>query len=684
MRPIRPPSDARRITRGDGRNRNLERRLGGATTTTDWVEFDEPYANDWEWPGGDAIKPAYKENPNPGKHPFLRGSLTGGVSGTSPFTVPGGPFDGIDVKVSAFTDGSNIAITTTDPVGVITIFTFSGATQEDLDDLTDALAAHLADTSAAHAASAISITDTGGHFTATDVEAALAELFTLISGLVPTSRTITAGSGLTGGGDLSANRTLDVSVDGATIEVSADTLRVKDGGITSAKIADGTITTGDLAFDPATQTELDAHTGDTTDAHDASAISVGPFGTIAATDVQAALEEIVAEMPSGGGSGEPFLYIEAGDWYPSASGGASGPNVAAVGGVTGKTIDFADGSDLTAEASKRMPDGWDGGDLTYDVDWAAAGAGTDGVVFGLEAQQAGDDEALPGFGSQVTVSDAHTATANKLLRTSESDPVTPDGTALGGNRLFLRLQRKASAGGDALAQTVKVWGVKVGYTVGDPPPTMPSLFAAGAEAESAASPPSIDVPYPTGLANNDVLFAQIYSRNTISTIGSPPAGWTLLFGPDTGGSTFRQWIYYKFSDGTETGTETWSISGAALFMGKMYAARGVALSSFTESGGLDQATGTAVTCPSITTTGPNRLAIAFVAAADDNTVPDFTGETGGDYTTPFTDYSTATGSDGMMGVRIAEIPAAGTLSGAGATMSASDPWLVRAFALKPL
>jgi hypothetical protein len=64
-------------------------------------------------------------------------------------------------------------------------------------------------------------------------------------------------------------------------------------------VTPGSLGTGALSFDPATQTELDAHTGDTSDAHDASAISVVPFGSIAATDVQAALEEIVSE--GGGG-----------------------------------------------------------------------------------------------------------------------------------------------------------------------------------------------------------------------------------------------------------------------------------------------------------------------------------------------------------------------------------------------
>lgn len=44
------------------------------------------------------------------------------------------------------------------------------------------LAAHLADTSDAHDASAVSVLDSGAHFTGTDVEAVLAELFTAIAG----------------------------------------------------------------------------------------------------------------------------------------------------------------------------------------------------------------------------------------------------------------------------------------------------------------------------------------------------------------------------------------------------------------------------------------------------------------------------------------------------------------------
>jgi hypothetical protein len=48
-------------------------------------------------------------------------------------------------------------------------------------------------------------------------------------------------------------------------------------------------------IDVATQAELDAHTGDTTDAHAGTAITFTPTGTVAATTVQAAIAEVASE-----------------------------------------------------------------------------------------------------------------------------------------------------------------------------------------------------------------------------------------------------------------------------------------------------------------------------------------------------------------------------------------------------
>lgn len=67
---------------------------------------------------------------------------------------------------------------------------------------------------------------------------------------------------------------------------------VSDGG--KAPVYNSGTDAWDLT-DVATQAELDAHTGDTVDAHDASAISFVATGTIAATDVQAAVAEVATD-----------------------------------------------------------------------------------------------------------------------------------------------------------------------------------------------------------------------------------------------------------------------------------------------------------------------------------------------------------------------------------------------------
>ncbi len=72
----------------------------------------------------------------------------------------------------------------------------------------------------------------------------LAELGITATGLgaVPTSRTVTAGAGLTGGGDLSANRTIDLATADGTITVNADSIQV--GTIGNTNLADNTIALG--------------------------------------------------------------------------------------------------------------------------------------------------------------------------------------------------------------------------------------------------------------------------------------------------------------------------------------------------------------------------------------------------------------------------------------------------------
>lgn len=57
---------------------------------------------------------------------------------------------------------------------------------------------------------------------------------------------VVAGAGLTGGGG-SGDVTLDVNVDGATLEIVGDVVRIKDSGVVTTKIADSNVTTAKIA-----------------------------------------------------------------------------------------------------------------------------------------------------------------------------------------------------------------------------------------------------------------------------------------------------------------------------------------------------------------------------------------------------------------------------------------------------
>lgn len=66
---------------------------------------------------------------------------------------------------------------------------------------------------------------------------------------------VLAGAGLTGGGT-SGSVTLDVNVDNATIEIDNDIVRVKDLGITTAKLNDGAVTTIKIGANQVTLAKL--------------------------------------------------------------------------------------------------------------------------------------------------------------------------------------------------------------------------------------------------------------------------------------------------------------------------------------------------------------------------------------------------------------------------------------------
>lgn len=162
---------------------------------------------------------------------------------------------------------------------------------------------HVNDTTDAHDASAISSV-AAGNLVATDVQAALNELDT---------------------------------------EKAATASAVMDGDAAGGVLS-GTYPNPGFAADMATQAELDAHVSDTTDAHDASAISVADSGAnYTATDVEGVLAEIAPQL----GGGIPDLQYE-----------SRSTNTILGVADKGKAIDITAAITQTFDADETLGDGW--------------------------------------------------------------------------------------------------------------------------------------------------------------------------------------------------------------------------------------------------------------------------------------------------------------------------------------
>lgn len=168
---------------------------------------------------------------------------------------------------------------------------------------------HVNDTSAAHAASAISFTPNGS-ISSTDVQAAIQEVrdeagsnLSGIDFLVGSSQGSLSAEivvGTSPGGELGgtwASPTVDATHSGsshASVQAAAEATAA---GALASHEADttnihGIANTALLETTSGAQTKVDLHVNDTSAAHAASSISFIPNGSISSTDVQAAIQEV--------------------------------------------------------------------------------------------------------------------------------------------------------------------------------------------------------------------------------------------------------------------------------------------------------------------------------------------------------------------------------------------------------
>jgi FlaG/FlaF family flagellin (archaellin) len=200
--------------------------------------------------------------------------------------------------------------------------------------------------------------------------------------------------------------------------------------------------------------------------------------------------------------------------------------------------------------------------------------------------------------------------------------------------------------------------------------------------------------YPTDLEEDDLILLQIGIRDgTNSPDGSQlgSQGFTLLYADQSSSTDIGQWIYYKFSTGTETGYLTIPINGNPTnVISRMYAFRYVALTNFNEDGSFGTQESDIIYAEDVTTYGSRRLAVSFIYMAGyESNVEEFTGETGGDWIkqAEFQNSISGTYEDAAIQLQTAEMITAGQIIGGTCRtddmISQQEGWGVRAFALIP-
>lgn len=217
--------------------------------------------------------------------------------------------------------------------------------------------------------------------------------------------------------------------------------------------------------------------------------------------------------------------------------------------------------------------------------------------------------------------------------------------------------------------------------------TIPSYIATGTYSGGTDGTVTLTPAYPASLVAGDLLLLQVaHQSNATQRVATYtfPGTFTLLFADSGGGSPndIRQFIYYRISTGSETGTISISVSGGingAAHRSAIHQFRNT--SSSTEGGNVvfTAAGSTSLLDTGVTTLGYDRLALQFAITNGSNTPASFTGESGGDWTLA---SSSGTASCALW-LETAPMASPGTIDGGSAAISSSG-WANRGFALLPL
>lgn len=213
--------------------------------------------------------------------------------------------------------------------------------------------------------------------------------------------------------------------------------------------------------------------------------------------------------------------------------------------------------------------------------------------------------------------------------------------------------------------------------------TTPSYVASGTAGTGAG--PGVSPEYPAGLAEGDLILLQVYVRNQTVAPTTPAGFGSIEDGPDTQGNSSHYWyVQDTRAEGGETGTVTVADVAGNSIIAVLHGFRnvdppvGFIENKSTNGSGSNDDT---IEAPSVTSTGPERLAVAIGGCSEDVTgIAAFSGESGGTWVLRH-EVGSSVGSNARVWLQTADLASAGTVSGGSMTISSGENWCQHGFAL---
>jgi len=158
------------------------------------------------------------------------------------------------------------------------------------------------------------------------------------------------------------------------------------------------------------------------------------------------------------------IVLKPGFLKPTTTAGSADPAQSETSGsnINYDTLDYDQTTEEHAFAMFTLPDGWNGGVITFRVKWTAA-SGTGGVVWGLAGRSfANDDPIDAAVGTEVEVTDT-LITAEDMHVSPVSGNVTLAGGPAGGEEVYIEIARKVDNGSDTLNADAQLISVVVEF-----------------------------------------------------------------------------------------------------------------------------------------------------------------------------------------------------------------------------